>query len=66
MDTNSREASKKRIDYFKSRDVEINNIQKSMVQAIFGLTQIMGMMYSKGKSTIGYDFIAEENNTKDD
>jgi hypothetical protein len=37
-----------------------------MVQAIFGLTQVMGMMYSKDKSTIGYDSIAEEKNTKDD
>jgi hypothetical protein len=37
-----------------------------MVQTIFGLTQIMGMMYSKSKPTIGYDFVVEKKTTKDD
>jgi len=26
----------------------------------------MGMMYSKGKPPIGFDFIAKDKNTKDD
>jgi len=37
-----------------------------MVQPIFGLIQIMGMMYSKGKPTTSSDFVIEGKNTKND
>jgi hypothetical protein len=49
-----------------SKDVEINNIHKSMVQAISGLTQVMGMMYSNGKPTTNFDYVVEEKNTEND
>ncbi len=34
---------KEQIEYFKEKDVKINFINKSMVQAIVGLTHMMGM-----------------------
>jgi hypothetical protein len=34
-----------------------------MVQAIFGLIQVMGMMYSKGKPTTKSDSVIEDKNT---
>lgn len=51
---------------FISKDGEINNIQKSMVQAMLWLTHVMDMMYSKGKPVIASDFIAKDKNTQDD
>jgi hypothetical protein len=37
-----------------------------MVQAIFGLTQIMGIMYSKHKPTTSFDFVVEDKNIEND
>jgi hypothetical protein len=37
-----------------------------MVQAIFGLIQVMGTMYSKGKPPTSSDSIVEDKNTEDD
>jgi hypothetical protein len=48
----------------KSRNVEINITQKNVVQAMFGLTQVMGMIYSEGKLEITSNFIANKENTR--
>ncbi len=37
---------KEQIEYFKERDVKINFINKSMVQAIVGLIHMIGMAYA--------------------
>jgi hypothetical protein len=37
------------IEYFKIWDVKINATQHNILQAIFGLTQVMGRMYVEGQ-----------------
>jgi hypothetical protein len=37
-----------------------------MLQTIFGLIQVIGMMFSKGKLVIGSNFVAKDKNIKDD
>jgi hypothetical protein len=37
-----------------------------MVQAIFGLTQITSMMYSKDKPTISFNSVVEDKNIEND
>jgi hypothetical protein len=37
-----------------------------VVQTIFGLIQVMGMMYSMGKPTTNSNFVIEEKNQKND
>ncbi len=59
MFINSRKASKL-TKLLEIRNVEINNTQKNMVQTMFWLTQVMGMIHSKGKLEITSNFIAKK------